>query len=424
MSAAKKETPDNEVDLLDYVSVIVKRRRMILRNALYAAVAMALISLILPKTYTAITTLLPPEEANGSGLQSLLANSPVSFLDLGGLGTTSSELFVEILKSRSVVEGVLARKYRYDDKEENLFEIWDMTSRDKAVKKLREKTTIILNEQGIIEISVELQDAELAAQVANAYALELDRVNTEKSVSKAKNSRLYVEEQLKITEQNLQKAAKELAAYQSQFKALDLQEQTKVAIEKAGEIKGTIIAKEVELQLALQIMKADNPAALRLQAEVNELRKQFEHLQFGNSVALEDQKDYFIPFSDVPEVGVRLAELIREAKVQETVWQLLNQQYYSAKIQEARDTPTVQVLDEAKPPERRTKPQRALLVLVASFLTMMFSVFWAFILEYGERVKQREEEFRKVSHITGEIQADLKIIKNTFGRFVDKFRRK
>lgn len=423
MTSPKKDASANEIDLLDYLNVIVKRRRMILRNAFYAAVAMAVISLILPKTYTASTTLLPPEDSGNTGLQSLLANSPVSFLDLGGLSTSSAELFVEILKSRSVAEGVLARKYAYEDSLQTLYEIWEMESRDEAVKKLRNKTTVILNEQGIIQISVELNEPELAAQVANAYASELDRVNREKSVSKAKNSRSYIEEQLQVNEANLKKAAQELAGYQSKFKALDLQEQTKVVIEKAGEIKGTIIAKEVELQLALQIMRPDNPAVVRLQTELNELRKQFEHLQFGNSVAFEDQKDYFIPFSDVPEVGIRLAELLREVKVQETVWQLLNQQYYSAKIQEARDTPTVQILDEAQPPERRTKPKRALLVLAAGFLSFMFSVFWAFVLEYGERIREREDEFRKLRHITAEIQADYHKIKEWMGRYTRRFSR-
>jgi uncharacterized protein involved in exopolysaccharide biosynthesis len=427
----KSSEQNNEIDLLDYLNVVIKRRRMILRNSFYAALAMAVISLVLPKTYTATTTLLPPEDSSKSGLQSLLANSPVSFFDLGGLGTSSADLFVEILKSRSVAEGVLQTKYAYKDTLQNLYEIWRMSSRDQAVKKLRGKTTVILNEQGIIQIAVELHHPELAAQVANAYVVELDRVNREKSVSKAKNSRAYIEAQLNVTEANLKKAATELAAYQSQFKALDLQEQTKVAIEKAGELKGTIIAKEVELQLALQIMKPDNPAVVRLQTELNELRKQFEHLQFGppadlragNSVAFEDKKDYFIPFSEVPEVGVRLAELLREVKVQETVWQLLNQQYYSAKIQEARDTPTVQVLDEAKPPERRTKPKRALLALVAGFLTFMFSVFWAFVLEYGERVRERQEEYQKLSRITGEIRADYEKVKDRIVRYTRRFSR-
>jgi uncharacterized protein involved in exopolysaccharide biosynthesis len=413
-----------EIDLLDYVNVLIKRRRMILRNTLFAGIAMALISLVLPKTYTATTTLLPPEEGEQSPLKSLLGNPAISFLDLAGVSGTTSEIFVEILKSRSVVEGVLKKNYKHNDKEQNLYEIWDEQSTEAAIRKLREKTRVTANEQGIIEVAVELRHPELAAQVANAYTAELDRINQEKSFSKAKNSRMYIETQLKNTEQNLKTASQALAEFQSQYKAVDLEEQTKIAIEKAGQIKGTIMAKEVELGLARQIMKPDNPIVERLQAELDELRKQFEHFQFGNAVPFEEQKDYFIPFSDVPEVGLKLAELIREVKVQETVWQLLNQQYYSAKIQEARDTPTVQVLDEAVPPEKRTQPKRTLLVLVAAFLTFMFSAFWAFVLEYRDRVKQGEGNAQKVHYLVTEVTHDYETIKKILNNLLTKMKKK
>ncbi len=407
-----------EIDLLDYAQVLVKRRRMIARNALYAALLMAVISLILPKTYTATATLLPPDKSEDSGLRALLSQGPASFLNLPGLPASSSEVLVEILQSRSVAEGVLARPYRVDEDSEarTLYQIWDLDSRQEALEKLSERTRIFASEQGLIHISVEMRNPRLAAQVANAYTAELDRVNQEKSVSRAKNSRLYIEAQLKITRQRLQQASEALAAFQAQYKAVDLQEQTKVAIEKAGEIKGTILAKEVELQVLLQTLKPDNPVVLRLQKELEELRKQFDHLQFGNAVPFEQQRDYFIPFSEVPEVGLKLAELMREVKVQETVWQLLNQQYYSAKIQEARDTPTVQVLDEAVVPEKRTRPKRTLLVLVAFVLALTASTFWAFVLEYNEKVRARADEAEKVNRIVSELKADYQTMRKGMER--------
>jgi len=421
-----KQQPDympDEINLLDYLQVIVKRRKMIARNVLYAALAMAVISFVLPSTYTAKTTLLPPDDGQPQGLRGLLANAPISFLNLPGMPSSSSEIFVEILKSRSVGYGVLKHTYTYDGKEQDLYTIWDEDSPEEAFKKLQNSTTISANEQGVVAVAVEVRDPELAAQIANTYVRELDRINQEKSFSKAKNSRRYIEEQLKLTEANLKRASQELAAFQSKFKAVDLEEQTKVAIEKAGEIKGTVMAREVELQVALQTMKKNNPVILRLQKELDELRKQLEHLQFGNSVSLEDQKDYFIPFADVPEVGLKYAELLREVKVQETVWQLLNQQYYSAKIEEARDTPTVQVLDEAIPPELRTSPKRKLLILVSAFLALMFSVFGAFVMEYTEKVKQDGEENEKLTHIASELSADVASAKNRLQSLVRWFRR-
>ncbi|NIR48954.1 hypothetical protein GWO43_11010 [candidate division KSB1 bacterium] len=418
------ENSEEEIDLLDYLNVIIKRRRMIVRNAFVAAILMALISLVLPKTYTATTTLLPPDEGEQSALRSLLSNPPASFLSLPGVPASSSDIFVEILKSRSVAKQVLNRKYEYDGNEAKLIEIWDIDKQGEAIEELHSKSRIYANEQGIVEISVELSEPKLAAQVANAFAEELDRVNKEKSISKAKNSRIYIEEQLRKTERHLKEASAKLAKFQSKYKAVDLEEQTKVTIEKAGEIKGTILAKEVELEVMLQTMKPDNPVVVRRQKELEELKEQFEHLQFGNAVPFEEQKDYFIPFADVPEVGQKLAELIRDVKVQETVWELLNQQYYSAKIQEARDTPTVQVLDEAVPPEKRTKPKRRLLVLVATALAFMSSVFWAFVLEYTENIRSRENEFEKVNNIITEVKSDYLEFKEWLNNALNRIKKR
>ena len=409
-STSNKNSFGEEINLLDYFDVIFKRRKMIIRNSLLAGLMMLVLSLLLPKTYTATTTLLPPDEGDQNGLRSLLLNSPVSMFDVPGIPASSSDIFVEILKSRTVAEAVLSKKYKGEDTEQNLYEIWDIANQTDAMNVLHEKSTIFANEQGIINISVEVQNAELSAQIANSFVEALDEVNREKSFSRAKNSRIYIEEQLKQTAVRLKKATTALADFQSEFKAVDLQAQTKVSIEKAGEIKGTIMAKEVELKVALQTLKRDNPIIRRLQKEVDELKIQFEHLQFGNSVPFEEQKDYFIPFADVPEVGLRLAEFLRDVKVQETVWQLLNQQFYSAKIQEARDTPTVQVLDAAVQPERRTRPKRKLLVVVTSFLTFVFSVFWAFCLEYVERNKEKED-FQKMRGMVEELKADYNKLK-------------
>ncbi|MFQ5708037.1 MAG: GumC family protein [bacterium] len=418
------ENSAEEIDLLDYLGVILKHRRMILRNVLVAALVVAVVSLILPSTYTATTTLLPPDDSDNQGLLGMLANSPVSVLNLPGLPATSSDIFVEILKSRTVALGVLQHSYKIKEREQDLYSYWDEDSKEQATRHLRKKVRVWANEQGIINIAVEMRDPDLAAQVAQAFVEQLDQVNKEKSFSRAKNSRIYIEEQLKITEAHLKKASEALAQFQSKNKAVALQDQTKVAIERAGEIKGTIMAKEVQLQVALQTMKPDNPILLKLQKELDELRKQYDHLQFGNSVPFEKQRDYFIPFADVPEVGLKLAQLMREVKVQETVWQLLNQQYYSAKIQEARDTPTVQVLDKAVPPEKRTSPKRTLLVLVSSFLTFCFSIFAAFVLEYHERLKQNEESYRKVARILQDLQDDYRQVKQTVQGLLRRIQRK
>jgi len=412
---------NQEIDLLDYFQVLVNHRKMIIRNVLIIAVLIAIISLFLPKTYTAVTTVLPPEDTQSPGILTTLSNSPIANFILNETGTTS-DLFVEIIKSRSVFDEVLKRQYQYkkngkNTKEQTLLQILKAKSLEKGRKKLKSKTDVKATPEGIISVAVELNDRYLAADVANALVSELDKINKEKSTSRAKNSRIYIENQLQLTEEKLKKASEELVKFQEKFKAVSLEEQTKTAIEKAGELKGKILAKNVELGVALQTMKPDNVLVVQLKKEIEELEKQYNYLQYGDSVALEDQTEFYIPFAEVPEVGLELAKLMREVKVQETVWELLNQQYYHAKIQEARDTPTIQVLDEAVPPELRTKPKRKLLILVGSFLALMLSIFGAFIAEYIDHVKTDSENYSKTTKITNDIKNDWESMKRFFGRF-------
>lgn len=419
----KKTAPntDSEIDLLDYAKLIIQRRKMILRNVVATALLVAIISFILPRSYTAVTTILPPEDKQNANILSALSNSPLSSLILNESGTTS-DLYVEILKSRSVLDGVLSREFLYPkhakrEQKKTLLKILKAKSLEKGRKKFASTIDVKASQEGIISVAVELKNRHLAADVARALVDELDEINKEKSTSRAKNSRVYIENQLLTTEEKLKQASQDLVAFQEKYKAISLEDQTKIAIEKAGELKGKIVAKNVELGVALQTMKADNVNVVQLKREIEELEKQYNILQYGDSLALNIQKEFYIPFAEVPEVGLELARLMREVKVQETVWELLNQQYYHAKIQEARDTPTIQVLDEAVPPELRTRPKRKLLVLIGTFLALMLSIFWAFFAEYLDRLKNDTSTYHKTREISEEFKQDWQKLKSYLNKF-------
>jgi tyrosine-protein kinase Etk/Wzc len=416
-----------EIDLLDYFKILLKHRKILVRNVVVVVILIAIVSFFLPKSYTGVATILPPEDTQSSDLLNLLSSSPLSNLIFTESRTTS-DLYVEILKSRSVLDGVLGQEFLYKKTKRNaqkrtLLEILKAKSLEKGRKKLASKVDVKASSEGIISVAVELNDRYLAADVANALVFELDKINKEKSTSRAKNSRIYIENQLKLTEEKLGKASEELVQFQEKYKAISLEEQTKTAIEKAGELKGKILAKNVEFGVALQTMKPNNVYVVQLKKEIEELERQYNYLQYGDSLKLENQKEFYIPFADVPEVGLELANLMREVKVQETVWELLNQQYYHAKIQEARDTPTIQVLDEAVPPELRTKPKRKLLILVGSFLAFILSIFWAFISEYVDRMKSDTTVYYKTKEISDDIQKDWVRIKNILNRITTKIKR-
>ena len=421
MKKKKIEINDQDIDLLDYIKVLLKHRKMLLRNVVVVSILIALISLFLPKTYTGVATILPPEDTQSADFLNALTSSPLSNFIFNESRTTS-DLYVEILKSRSVLDGVLEREFVYKKNKENpqkttLLKILKAKSLQKGREKLDSKFNVKASPEGIISVAAELNDRYLAADVTNALVSELDKINKDKSTSRAKNSRIYIENQLKLTGEKLKKASEDLVQFQEQYKAISLEEQTKTAIEKAGEVKGKILAKNVELGVALQTMTPDNVYMVQLKKEIEELERQYNYLQYGDSLKLENQKEIYIPFADVPEVGLELANLMREVKIQETVWELLNQQYYHAKIQEARDTPTIQVLDEAVPPELRTKPKRKLLVLIGSFLALMLSIFWAFVSEYIDRVKSDTANYNKTKEISDDIRKDWEGLKKLINRF-------
>jgi len=404
---------DNTLVLLDYIEVLVRYRWMIIRNVVVSVILVALFSFLLPRKYLAVTTLMPPQEQDESSMSSLLSEVSVPGLPLPKI-SSSSEVLVEILNSRSVGQRVLQKTFPCGKDSLPLFKCLKFPSVEIGLMKMRKNVRATTSPNGIITIAVELGDPQLAADVANAYVEALDEINQEKSVSRAKNSRIYLESQLKETEQKLDEATRKLARFREKHGAVSLEEQMKVAIQTAGELKGQIIAKEVQIGVMLQTMKPQNPLVIRAQKELQELKRRYAELQDGTKGKKSTHSEFYLPFDQVPEIGLQLAELTREVKVQETVWELLNQQYYRAKIQEARDTPTVQVLDSAVPPIFPSSPKRKRLILVLGLLSLLFSIFWIYSLDYYKRLDASPEKKQRILQLKNEIQKDLLWIKKRF----------
>lgn len=414
------ENDKNQIYLWEYLQVLLKNRKFILRNCIVVFFLSIIISLVLPKKYTATATLLPPEQSSNTNMLGAFPSGLVSNLNILNTNSTA-DIFVQILLSRSVQQAVLDRKYTVDSETFNLFEYFDVEKLENGLKQLTDITTITASQEGIISISVELGSPQLAADVANAYVAELDSVNQAKSTSQAKNSRVYIENQLELTKNRLARADKSLAEFMQNEKAVSLEAQTQTAIEESGALKGRIIAKEVELAMKRMVRREDHAEIQALLAELDELRKQYAKMQYGSEEPKEEEKsEFYIPLVKVPDVSLRLAEQMREVKVQETVFELLNQQYYQAKIQEAKDTPTVQVLDEAIPPNFKSKPKRKLIVLLATGMIFILSIFQAFFSEYLAQLSAVEENKNQMNAVKNTLSGDWRRIKKIFGKKENK----
>ncbi len=388
------------VDFADVFLHLVRRRHVVFRFTALAAVVSLLLALALPKRYQATATLLPSDNVSALQWQSLLSQLPVE--GLRRATEPGAALLMDLLTSRSVCEKVLQHRYAVKGDSLTLLEFWGITQTQKAMKKLLKRLHVMPRESGVLQVSVEMESPELAAEVANQFVSALDLVSREKTASRARSARRYIEKQLAQTEQELEKASKKLARFQKEHGTVSLGDQVRVAIEALGSLKGQILAKEIQLRILRQTMRPGNPQIAQLEVEIREMRRQLELLQTG----ARGETGEFTAISQLPEISRELAKLMREVKVQETVWELLNQQYYQAKIQEARDVPSIQVLDPAIPPIHKTKPRRAVILLAGTTAGFLLSVFWILSLWVVGEVSEKPEG-RKLQQAWQELQGDF-----------------
>lgn len=341
---------------------------------------------IYPISYKAVVTVLPPEKnSQMGGLSSLLGgNGDISNLISGEMTGGNSQLFIEILKSRTAAEYVI--------KKHNLIAFYNADNMYEAIKKLSNNLNIELTKEGIIKLDVNVSTnifplfssdrkfvRKLSADLSNSFIEALDIINRNKISSKAKKAREYIEGQIIITKGLLDSVETSLMSFQKSNKTFSLPEQVKSAIDAAAKIKAEITTTEIELGMVQPNLQEDNRTLITLRSKLEQLREQYNKMEMGS-------KDYLVSFKEVPQIGKDLTSLLREVKIQNEVYLLLQQQYYKEKIQENRDIPTVDVLDEAIPPDTASGPR----VIYSSIVGGVFIfIFVSLILIYFEQKKMK-----------------------------------
>ena len=288
-------------------------------------------------------------------------------------------------------------------------EAYDTDSMEKALRELFSRSTVSVTSEGLISLSYEDQDRFRAARVANRFVQESDRINRETNASQAKSARMFIEQRLAQTQVELTRAEENLKEFQEANKTILLDDQMKAAIEKAAELKAEMVSSEIELNVLSKTLSGSHPRIRSLRSEIDETRRQLEILELGDQEGDPAGKTVLdVPFAEVPTLSLTLARLVREVKIQESIFGLLTQQYEQYKIQETKDTPTIQVLDRAVPPERRTKPKRALLVVISGILSLFASLVFVFGLEYFRRSEQENPEAaEKLESLLGAWRKDV-----------------
>ena len=364
------------------------KRRFLAGAVVIAAVGSLIVALLIPSRYSATTALMPPDSQSGSGMLAALLSKGGPGLGLLGsdlLGLkSSSAVFQSVLRSRTVEDRIVNRFDLRQVYGEKLFQA--------TRKRLEEETEITEDRKsGIITITVNDRDPKRAAAIANAYVEELGRLVAELDTSSAHRERVFLEERLKSVKQELDTAARDFSEFSSKNMAIDIKEQGKAMVEAAATLQGELIAAQSEEESLRQVYTDSNVRIRSLQARVAELKQQLEKLGGKGETSVSDSTspndDLYPSIKKLPLLGVTYADLYGRVKVEETVYELLTQQYELAKVQEAKEIPSVRVLDTAVVPERRSGPKRLQILLSGVLLCLFGAVGWVLVAENWKQVR-------------------------------------
>jgi uncharacterized protein involved in exopolysaccharide biosynthesis len=374
---------DDEISLLDILTGIGEEKRLVTAvTAVAAAIGLA-IALLLPPIFTARTTLLPPQQGQGgSAMMAASLGALAATAGLGGAFKAPEELYVGLLKSDSIANALVQRF--------NLKERYEQKLAEDARKGLAARARFTPDRKSsLITVEVDDKDPAFAAQLANAYVDELRKMMNRIGVTQAQQSRLYFEEQIEKSKTDLAKA--ELAVKQAQEKSglISLDAQTQASIATAAQLRGQIVAREVQLRAVQPYAGPENPELKRLLSELAGLRLQLGRIENGPGASNPGASNPGA--SQDGAQALANVRIFRELKYQEAVYSAMLQQLQLAKADEARDAPLVQQVDVAVAPERKSKPRRSVIVLVALALGLLVGLSWALLRRALRRARQDPE---------------------------------
>jgi capsule polysaccharide export protein KpsE/RkpR len=369
------------------LGLLWEHRRFLFRRAAIGLVASTIIAFLIPLRYTSTTRLMPPDQA-GQGMASMLAalgKGGGAGGDLGSIGgellglKTTGDMFIGVLHSRTVADQLI-----------NKFDLRKLygTQRYEDARRVLDANTDVSSDRksGIITVKVSDRSPDRAAAMAREYEEALNRMVITLNTSSAHKERIFLEERLGQVQQGLEQAEKDFSQFASKNTAIDVKEQGRAMIGAAAELEGQLIAAETQLEGLRQIYTPENVRVRSLQARIDEYRHQLQKLGgstsgtaesgSSNGQSAESAQDLYPSIRQLPLLGVAWADLYRRTRVQEAVYETLTKQYELAKVEEARETPSVKVLDVADVPEHKSYPPRLLLVIMGTGFVFVMACVW------------------------------------------------
>jgi uncharacterized protein involved in exopolysaccharide biosynthesis len=366
-------------------------RRLLFRVAVVALVLSATIAFLIPKRYESVARLMPPEQpSTGAAMLAALAGHSMGglagFGNLAGLlgGRTSSALFIDLLHSRTISDHIIDRF--------NLQHVYKKRYRIDTVKYLGHQTTVVDDKKsGVITITFSDTDPRRAQAITQAYLDELNRIVTRANTSSAGREREFIEKRLVSVQAELQSAEKALSQFSSTNVTLDIKEQTHAMVDAAAKLQAELIVGQSELDSLEQIYGDANVRVRAARARIGVLQSQLTKMSGsaaaeGSDESNEASGQLYPSLRQLPRLAVPYADLYRRVRIQETVFELLSQQYEMARLEEAKDTPVVAVIDQPLVAEKKSFPPRLLMILLLTGFAVGATAFYIVLRSMWEHV--------------------------------------
>ena len=414
---------------VEKLRLVWNRRRFVWKSVVVGLLIGVAVAFLLPPEYESYTRLMPPDDQSNRGLAMITALAGKAGGSGGGGGMagmagdllgvkTTGAMFVGILASRTVQDDLINK---FD-----LQKVYREKRMEKARLDLTKHTTVVEDRKsGIITITVTDRSPQRAREMANEYISELNRVVTQLSTSAAHREREFLENRLVAVKQDLENAEKQFSQFSSKSGAIDIKEQGKAMVEAAAILQGQMMAAQSELEGLRQIYSDSNVRVRGAQARIAELQHQLEKLggHPENEVVSGSSEDSSIypSIRRLPLLGVTYADLFREAKVQEVVFETLTQQFELAKVQEAKEVPSVKVLDPGSIPESRSFPPRLLLTALGGFLGCCVGISWLFATAMWTRMDPLDPRKLLAEEVFGTVAERTRTMSNNRSRGQIKF---
>jgi uncharacterized protein involved in exopolysaccharide biosynthesis len=375
---ARSNRDEEDISFLDLAILLAKHKLLILGLPAGAAVISIGVSLLLPNYYTATTKILPPQQTQStSAVLAQIGN----LAGLAGGAAPSmknpNDLYVGMLKSRTVADNLIQR---FD-----LNKLYDEQYQSRTRKRLGKVTTIVAGKDGIITVEVDDTDPKRAAGLANAYVDELFKLTKVLAVTEASQRRLFFERQLEQAKDNLAKAEASTRQALEKGGLVQVEGQGRVMAETTARLRAQITVKEIQIGAMRAFASEQNPELRRNQQEVEVMKRELARLE-GTSGGKSSSPQ------QTNNQGIDNLSLLREMKYYEATYELLAKQFEIAKIDEAKDSAIIQVMDRAIEPDRKSKPARSLIVLLSTLVAGLLAMFAAFLLEASRKNNPRSAE--------------------------------